>query len=67
MKLFRVTLKSVNKWDTKKSNLYVIQRNKEDAIAYVNRTKNSKYEISKACYLGYELASYMFKGGKEPK
>lgn len=58
-------MKSVNKWDTKIRNLYVIQASKQDAIAYANRMKDPKFEISKVCYLGYELAGYMFKGGKD--
>lgn len=67
MKLFRVSMKSVNPYDKKIRNLYVIQPNKIDAIAYVNRTKSADFEISNICYLGYELAAYMFKGGKEEK
>jgi hypothetical protein len=65
MKLFRVSLKSVNKWDTKIRNLYVIWPEKKGAIDFVNRNKQVDFEISKVCYLGHELSSCMFKGGKK--
>ena len=64
MKLFRVSLKSTNKWDNKIRNLYVIQPDKKSAIEYVVQNKKSGFEISKICYLGYGLSGYMFKGGK---
>ena len=60
MKLFRVTLKSADKWDTKKGTLYVIHSDKKGAEEYVNRTKKNGYEISNVCYLGHELAAHMF-------
>ena len=56
MKLFRVTLKSVNKWDTKKSNLYVIQRNKKVAIAQGFRLAFPD-ELGGLPYLAEELPS----------
>jgi hypothetical protein len=65
MKLFRVSMASIYKWDKKIRTLYVIQPDKNEAIAYVNRTKNAIFEIKKVCYLGYELSASMFKGGKE--
>jgi len=65
MKLWRVALKSVNKWDKKIRNLYVIQETRQDAFEYVNLNKAPSFEISKVYYLGYQLGSYMFKGGKE--
>jgi hypothetical protein len=65
MKLFKVSMVSVNKWDIKKRILYVIQPSKIDAIKYVNETKNDNFIISKIWYLGHELSGRMFKGGKE--
>jgi hypothetical protein len=65
MKLFRVAMKSVNQWDTKIRNLYVIQPTREDVIDYINHNKADKFEIYKIYYLGYELSRVMFRGGKE--
>jgi hypothetical protein len=65
MKLYRISLKSIDKWDKRIHNLYVIESSKENAIDYVNKNKKDKFEIYKVYYLGYELSSYMFAGGKE--
>jgi len=65
MKLFRVSMKSTNIFDKKIRTLYVIQPTHNDAIHYVNQTKNEQFEIYKVCYLGFELSKCMFKGGKE--
>lgn len=65
MKIFRFVMKSVYVWEIKTYSLYVIQPSKDEAIAYVNRIKKEKYVIHKVYYLGYELSSAMFMGGKE--
>ena len=65
MNLFKVVLKSKNKWDNKSRNLYVIQPTKSNAIEYVNSVKDEDFEIHKVYYLGYELSARMYKGGKK--
>ena len=65
MKLFRVSLKSIYDNDKKIRNLYVIEHNKESAIKYVVSVKDSRFEVTKVCYLGFELSGRMFKGGAE--
>jgi len=67
MKLFRIALKSIHKWDTKIHNFYVIQDTKEKALEYVSTHKKDGYEVSKIWYLGYALGNCMFKGGEEIK
>ncbi len=64
MKLFRISLKSVNTWDSKIRNLYVISESKEKAIEHTNQYKNDTFVINKVYYLGYALSGRMFKGGK---
>jgi hypothetical protein len=62
MYLYKVTLRSSEKWvcGNKTYTLYVVQKNKEDAISYVNQYKKDKYEISNVCLLGEELGTRMF-------
>lgn len=65
MQLFRVAMKSTNIFDKKIRTLYVIQPTINDAIHYVNQTKNFNFEIHKVYYLGFELSKCMFRGGRE--
>jgi len=67
MLLFRVSLKSVNSWDKKIRNLYIIEESKEKAIDYVNQYKKGNFTIYRVYYLGYEAGSRMFFGGKDKK
>jgi len=64
MKLYRIALKSDRIFDKKIRNLYVIAKDKQSAIDYVNIYKRDYFIIYKVYYLGYELSSTMFAGGK---
>lgn len=66
MKLFKLTIKSVNKWE-KSHTMYVIKRNKNEAKEYVNSNLKEKFFVNKIYELGFELSGVMFKGGKKKK
>ena len=67
LKLYRVSIISKNSWDKKKRILYAMHYSKEKAIDYVEENMRYGFKIHKVYYLGYELGSRMYSGGKESK
>ena len=66
MNLYRVSIIDMYFKFKKVKPVYVVTKNKEEAISYVQKhLKDSNHKADKASHLGNQLATYMYSGSEQ--
>jgi hypothetical protein len=65
MFLFKTPVKNNNKWDARKPPIYVVAKNKKDAIAYVQKYIKAGHYVDSAFCLGEQMSGVLFSGANK--